>query len=115
MINLKMKDDGDWELNEMVEGDDEIAQNLKLLLEQRVGEWFLNTEQGFRKETLEQKRPDDREVTEAIQDCVLQEERIDFVSEIEFERDYKNRKMNISFVAIKKDGGELGVSTVVDI
>jgi len=114
MISPKMID-GDISITEIVEGDDEIAQNIKLLLDQRVGEWFLDTEEGFRKDVLEKKRPDDREVTEAIQDCVLQEERIDFVSDIEFERDYKKRKMNISFVAIKKDGNKLEVSTVVDI
>jgi hypothetical protein len=114
MKSFKINSSGDWVLNEMVEGDDELIQCLTHLIYERVGEWFLNENHGFRREVLETKQPDEKEITQALHDCLYQEPRVQEVINIDYEFDRIKRKLAISFV-VRTNTGQAGGELNVDL
>ncbi|RYI25206.1 hypothetical protein EVU96_24895 [Bacillus infantis] len=82
-----------------VEGDEEIIQCLKHLIFTRVGEWFLNDNYGFRRSVIEQKLPNEREMTEAFYDVLYQEPRIKEIISIEYDFDKIKRTLKVFFKA----------------
>lgn len=110
MKSFKINDNGDLVINEMVEGDEELIQCLKHLIYTRVGEWFLNLNYGFDRSVIEQKKYDEREITQALYDAIYQEPRIKQVTSLTFEFDKINRHLKINFTAVTADGGEINVN-----
>jgi hypothetical protein len=106
--------DGDWVLNETVSGDDELIQCLTHLVYTRVSEWFLNENLGFRRRVIEQKKPNEQEITQALHDCLYQEPRVQEVISIEYEFDRIKRTLRISF-QIRTSTGQVGGDVDVDL
>ncbi|MBU5214348.1 hypothetical protein [Heyndrickxia oleronia] len=115
MKSFKFNDDGDWILNEMVEGDDELIQCLKHLIYTRVGEWFLNEVYGFQRDVIEVKKADERDIVEAVSDAIYQEPRISEIVSIDYNLDKIKRKLTLNFVARTVEDNEVGGDIDVDL
>lgn len=110
MHTFKYNDRGDWIVNELVDGDEQIVQNLKHLFRQRVGEWLFDERQGFRHEQTWEKVIDKRVITQAVYDCAYQEPRVAEVKNVVVDFYKIQRRLNISFIAVKATGEELEVN-----
>lgn len=114
MHTLKYDDDGDWVVNELVDGDDELIQNYIHLLRTRVGEWMFNENHGFRREVIERKLPNKKEIIQAMHDCLYQESRTAEVLSIDYDFNRIKRTLTIQFeVRTTSDtivGGETNVN-----
>lgn len=114
MNTFKYNDDGDWVLNEMVEGDEQLIQNYKHLLRTRVGEWMFNDNHGFRRGVIEQKLPNRKQIIQAMHDCLYQEPRTAEVIHVDYEFNRIKRHLTINFRARTTTGsivrGELNVN-----
>ncbi|MET4562171.1 hypothetical protein ABIA69_003357 [Lysinibacillus parviboronicapiens] len=114
MHTLKYNEDGDWVLNELVHGDDQLIQNLKHLLRTRVGEWMFNDNHGFRRAVIEQKSPNKKQIVQAMHDCLYQEPRIAEVLSVEYDFNRIKRHLTIYFKARTTTGSEIGGDAVVN-
>lgn len=110
MHTFKYNDQGDWELNEMVYGDEQIIQNLKHLFRQRAGEWLFNEIQGFRHEETWQKNVDKRVITQAVRDCAYQEPRVAEVKDVQVDFNKIQRRLIIKFTAVKENDERIEVN-----
>ena len=108
MNTLKYDDEGDWLINELIDGDAELIQSLKHLIRTRVGEWFLDDLHGFRREVVEKKFSDRKEIIQAMHDVLYQEPRVAEVLSVEYEFNRIKRKLSIEFRARTVDGDEIG-------
>lgn len=115
MHTFKYNDDGDWVLNELVEGDDQLIQNYKHLLRQRVGEWMFNENQGFRRSVIEQKLPNRKQLIQAMHDCLYQEPRTAEVLHVDYQFNRIKRNLTINFRARTTTGSEVGGEVNVNI
>lgn len=107
MKSFKISDNGDLVLDQMVEGDEELIQCLKHLIYTRVGEWFLNENYGFERSVFEQKKPDEKEVTQALYDALYQEPRIQEIVIIDYQYNKIKRTLSLSF-QVRTADGEVG-------
>lgn len=114
MHTLKYNDKGDWVLNELVYGDDQLIQNLKHLLRTRVGEWMFDDNHGFRRSVIEQKLPNKKQIVQAMHDCLYQEPRIAEVMSVEYDFNRIKRHLTIYFKARTTAGTEIGGEAVVN-
>lgn len=114
MHTLKYNDDGDWVLNELVHGDDQLIQNLKHLLRTRVGEWMFDDNHGFRRSVIEQKLPNKKQIVQAMHDCLYQEPRVAEVLSVDYEFNRIKRVLSINFRARTINGDEVGGEAVVN-
>ncbi|WP_381482194.1 hypothetical protein [Sporosarcina contaminans] len=94
MKTFEINSVGDWTL-EMIEEDDELIQNIKHLIYERVGEWFLNEDHGFRRYVVEEKRFSEREIVQAIYDAIYQEPRITEIIKVDYAFNRIKRKLTI--------------------
>lgn len=88
----------------MIEGPEEIAQCAECVLGTNEGEWFLNLNLGIKFKKFLGKNLSEEEMREEIRKGLFQEERIKTVEEIRFSADFKNRTMDIYFVATTING-----------
>ncbi len=114
MHTLKYNEDGDWVLNELVHGDDQLIQNLKHLLRTRVGEWMFDDNHGFRRSVIEQKLPNKKQIVQAMHDCLYQEPRVAEVLSVDYEFNRIKRFLSINFRARTINGDEVGGEAVVN-
>lgn len=114
MHTLKYNDDGDWVLNELVHGDDQLIQNLKHLLRTRVGEWMFDDNHGFRRSVIEQKLPNKKQIVQAMHDCLYQEPSVAEVLSVDYEFNRIKRFLSINFRARTINGDEVGGEAVVN-
>lgn len=114
MHTFKYDDQGDWVLNELVHGDEQIVQNLKHLFRQRVSEWLFDERQGFRHEETWKKVVDKRVITQAVYDCAYQEPRVKEVKDVQIDFKKIQRRLSIKFTAIKENGEGIEVNFDVD-
>lgn len=114
MHTFKYNDDGDWVLNELVDGDEQLIQNYKHLLRTRVGEWLFNENHGFRRSVIETKLPNRKQIIQAMHDCLYQEPRTAEVLHVDYEFNRIKRHLTIDFRARTTTGsivgGEVGVN-----
>lgn len=108
MHTFKYDDKGDWVLNELVHGDEQLIQNLIHLLRTRAGEWIFNLQHGFRREVIEQKLPNKKQIIQAMHDCLYQEPRVAEVLSVDYEFDRVKRFLKINFRARTTNGSEVG-------
>lgn len=113
MKTFEINDSGDWTL-EMIEGDDELIQNIKHLIYERVGEWFLNEDHGFRRYVLEEKRFSESEIVQAIYDAIYQEPRITEIVKVDYAFNRIKRKLSIA-LRLRTAEGIVGGEIDVDI
>lgn len=110
--------DGDLVIDEngdivMVEDDEELAQSIRMVLQTRKGEFFLDPDHGLVFDNLLGKEASQDEAHEDIVEAVSQEERIASVEEVIFNEDRKNRKRSVSLV-LRKETGEILTIEKVD-
>jgi Protein of unknown function (DUF2634) len=94
----------------MVEGDEELAQSLESVFQTRKGEWFLNENHGLDRSPFLVKKFDEALATDAIAEAAAQEERIQQVESVSFQREGRSLKVNATF--IKSDGQPLQLKGV---
>lgn len=78
---------------EMVDGKDEIAQSVEMILTANKGEWFMNEEFGLDYSEITDKLKTKKDIEFALREAIFQEERIE---EVEFRRvdiDHARRKL----------------------
>lgn len=115
MRTLEVKD-GDLvissgELN-MVEGDLEIAQSVRMTMETAQGEWFLNPDFGMDREPLENKIFNEEAVRASIVEAATDDERIESVNDLVFAQDKSNRMLHVSLELQKTDGEAVRIEGV---
>lgn len=113
MKTFEVNDDGDWTLG-VVEGDAELIQNIKHLFYTRIGEWFLDQDQGFLMDVVEKKMVTESEILQASHDTLYQEPRVLEVVSVVFDLDRAERSLSMSFV-VRTAGGTVGGDMVADI
>lgn len=97
----------------MVEGDEELAQSVEMILKTSLGEFELDEFLGVDRENLLGKNLDEEEAQYDIIEAIAQEERIATVEDIEFQFDRKARSSRIKLKLIKEeDGQELQIGGV---
>lgn len=89
----------------MVEGDEEIAQCVRTIYKTNQGEWFLDPTFGLDKEPLLAKQFDEVEATDTIVEATGQEERIESVTTVDFNR--INRLLEVNVELVKASGDKL--------
>ena len=94
----------------MVDGDEELAQSLEMVFRTRKGEWFLNEQFGLDFGPFLTKRFDEALATDAVAEAAAQEERIQQVESVEFER--SGRKLTVRATFVKSDGQPLRLEEV---
>lgn len=115
MHTFKYNEQGDWVLNELVNGDDQLIQNLTHLLRTRTSEWMFDLRHGFQREVIEQKLPDRKQIIAAMHDCLYQEPRIAEVLHVEYEFNRIKRHLTIHFRARTTSGTEVGGEANVNV
>ena len=106
---------GDWVLNENVSEDAELIQCLEHLILIRAGEWFLNEAYGFRREVIEVKKVNSKELIQAFRDALYQDPRVAEVITISYVFDRVKRLLKVNFrVRTKDKNKELGGEVDVD-
>lgn len=111
--SFEINNDGDWTLG-IVNDDKELIQCLKHLIYERIGEWFLNQDHGFRRGVLEEKHYSEPEIVQAIYDAMYQEPRVVEIIKVNYEFDRINRHLSIDFNLRTADGelrGDFNVDT----
>ena len=110
MKSLKLKN-GDLTIDarnnlELIDGFKEIGQRVKLILETRLGEWFLNENFGFNYEVIQTKSLDKDAIRVELLEALEQEEEFEELLEFDVDLDRKERFLNLTFKA-KIDGEEI--------
>lgn len=103
MRTFEFNDSGDWTLG-MVEGIDEVAQAVEHNLRIRLGEWFLNETVGMDREPFQRKNFDEREIVAEVTRTILDEERVNEVTEVNVSYEPRERYMTINFTANTTEG-----------
>lgn len=94
----------------LIEGDEELAQCVRVLLQTSKEEWFLDTDLGLDRETIFSKQFNEVNAKDSIIETVLQESRIESVEDITFSK--TGRLLEISLSLLKADGELLNVEGV---
>lgn len=116
MKTLKLVDgdlsfDGNNDL-EMVSDDEEYVQNLKVIMQTRLGEFDLDETVGLNRENLLTKQFDEEQARYDLIEALMQEDRTDEVSKLIFNQDKLNRKLSIDLEVKKTDGDAVNVEDV---
>ncbi|WP_051291496.1 DUF2634 domain-containing protein [Fictibacillus gelatini] len=96
----------------MIEGDEELAQSVRMLLQTRKGEFFLEEDHGLVFDHILGKDFNLDEARDDIIEAISQEDRIASVEEIAFNDDLQSRTRTISLTLKKDDGETLSVEGV---
>ncbi len=100
---------------QLVEGREEAAQSIERVLSTNIGEWFLNIEHGLDIDIIRNKLvEDDRKRLEIIR-ALSQDPRFEELKEFNMSFDRKERKLQLSFIALMKSGETIEVEEVLDI
>lgn len=105
--NTFLMQDGDIVIDTdliMIDGQEELRQNIENRLGINKNEWYLDTTLGLDYSMITGKRVDDRDIDLAVRDCCLQDDRVDEVREVNIKRDSKTRTADINLLII--DGNE---------
>ncbi|KOP82014.1 hypothetical protein AMS60_05660 [Bacillus sp. FJAT-21945] len=97
----------------MVEGDEELQQCIEIVLGTNKGEWFLNPELGIDFNKIREKSTDG-DIENEIIEGVSQEPRIETIESLEIKKNKTNRQAEITFNAVKTDGGTIDSEVIVN-
>jgi hypothetical protein len=96
----------------LVSDDDELAQSTAINLKTRLGEFFLEEDSGLNRENILGKNFNHELVRDDIIECVMQDDRIASVENIEIVDDRAKRKRTISLTLVKDNGDTVQVEGV---
>lgn len=96
----------------MIEGDDELAQSVRMNLEAAQGEWFLDLNYGMDREPFETKPFNDEAARMAIIEAATADERIASVEDIVLTPDFQTRRLKVTMRLIKDTGEILDVEGI---
>lgn len=115
MKSILLTNEGDFQLNEgsfsWIEGDLELAQSVRVLIQTRKGEWFLNEEHGMDRTSILGKNFNANETKSDIIEVVSQEPRIAAIEKIDFVT--LNRVLYVDLTLRKDDGTTLTLQEVI--
>lgn len=110
MRTLALKD-GDIYFNKcelaMVEGLEELDQNISVLMKINKGEWFLDTDEGIDFPLLFDKTVTEDRKREEIYNRLMSDDRVQSVTSIDFNHDKRTRLLDITFKAVTVDDEEV--------
>lgn len=95
-----------------IEGDEELAQQIRMAIQTDKGEWFLDEEEGMDREPLFAKVFNEEEAKDSIMESVVDISEPVIFEEIIFKRDTKNRVMTVDLLIRKEDGETFPVEGV---
>lgn len=117
MKTLKLQD-GDLVLVngefQVVEGDEELAQAVRIELSTYKNEWFLDAQMGvdyYGKVLV--KQPNEEEIRTELVQAILREPRMRSVDTLNILIDRRQRKLSVSFQATARDGSTLVMEEVL--
>lgn len=93
--------DGDFEI---IEGDETVAQCVRVTLEVYKGEWFLDENHGTDYERIMGLNPSDDEIQDIIREAIFQETDVQFIDVLEVSRDLTTRRLAVNFKGRLKSG-----------
>lgn len=96
----------------MIEGNEEIAQSVRMTMETARGEWFLNPLFGMRREPFENKPYNEEEQRSAIIEAATDDDRIASVENLVFTFDRAARIQNIRLDLLKTNGENVTIEEV---
>ena len=99
----------------VVEGQEELRQNIENRLSVNKNEWFLNTNLGLKYEDIQGKNISDRMIEFAIRECCFQDNRVASVKFNRIKRDGKNRNVDINITIIDKNGKITELGEVIEV
>lgn len=99
----------------MVNGQEELRQNIENRLSVNQGEWFLNIGLGLDYPAISGKGVTDKEIELAIRECCLQDDRIKEVRNVTVKRDAALRVVDINITIIDKDENNIFLQEVVNV
>lgn len=97
----------------LVNGQEELRQNIENRLSVNKNEWYLNIRLGLSYKDIRGKNIPDRQIKLAIRECCFQDKRVKAVDINSIERDDKNRKVYIDITIIDKDDEEIYMKGVI--
>jgi hypothetical protein len=108
MKSLKLDANGDLAMENgsfiWIDGEDAIAQQLRISIQTIKGEWFLDPEDGMDMGPIFSKVFDENEAKNSVIEAALQVPDIVSVEDIAFTRNTVTRKMEIDLSVTKQDG-----------
>lgn len=114
MKTLLLDETGDLVLEQgsflWIEGDEELAQSVRMILGTAKGEWFLDEEFGLDREPIFVKKFNENEARDSIIEALSVEPRIASVEEMKFTRE--GRVLSVDLTLRKQDGETLYVQGV---
>lgn len=99
----------------IVNGQEELRQNIENRLSVNKEEWFLNTELGLDYKAIRGKGITDAEIEFAIRECCYQDDRVQTVKNIKIERNSRTREAFINIEIIDKDENLQYLEEVIDV
>lgn len=99
----------------MVEGADELVQEVTTVLKTNINEWFLDPAHGFNYQTLWRKKPNNDEISQALYDAIDQVDRIDRVEEVRADFNRETRQLSIHFACIATNGEQIEGNEVITV
>lgn len=96
----------------VIEGDQELAQSVRMTMETAREEWFLNEDFGMRREPFETKPYNEEEVRAAIIEAATDDTRITAVDNLTFAFDRPGRFLSVALELQKNDGDTITVEEV---
>lgn len=111
MKDIKIDNDGDMSISdyniEMVNGTDEIIQQLKAIFSTNQGEWFMNEEYGLNYDNILQKKPNIDLIRDEIRNGLSQCSRVYSIDYVNVVFDKENRSLEIEFQATDIEGNNI--------
>lgn len=99
----------------LVDGQEELRQNIENRLSVNVGEWFLNIGMGLDYGAISGKGIEDRGIELALRECCFQDDRVKEVRDVRVKRNPETREALIEFVIIDKEDNPLYMEEVVNL
>ncbi|KMT62647.1 contractile injection system sheath initiator [Paenilisteria newyorkensis] len=96
----------------LVEGSEQLRQNVESILKTAEGEYFLDEDLGLNRENILGKGFDEELARTDIVEAIGQEQRIEEVSQIDFEKN--GRELQINLKMIKADEEEIELEVDLD-
>lgn len=96
----------------MIEGDEELAQSVRMTMETAQGEWFLNADFGMRREPFENKPYNEEEIRASIIEAATDDTRISSVENLTTTLDRVARSLGVMLELQKVDGETITIEGV---
>lgn len=99
----------------LVDGQEELRQNIENRLSVNKEEWFLNIGLGLDYSAIQGKGITDAEIDFAIRECCLQDDRVESVKVARIDRNARDRTVDIKVIIKDKGGRETYLKEVVEL